>query len=82
MNTVMWDHPFTARHLAVCRDELGMHVIGPIAKRLACADVGLGAMSEPADIAAEAERLLAERPLPEGDDDVGATAQLPVRQFS
>jgi len=39
MNTMMWDHPFTARHLDVLR-ELGIVVIPPISKSLACKDVG------------------------------------------
>ncbi|RYY36761.1 hypothetical protein EON62_01540 [archaeon] len=49
MNTHMWTHPFTAKHLAVLQ-ELGMHVIPPIAKRLACGDVGHGAMAPVEDI--------------------------------
>lgn len=40
MNTHMWDHPFTARHLRVLRDELGYHVIDPMCKTLACGDTG------------------------------------------
>jgi phosphopantothenoylcysteine decarboxylase len=50
MNTFMWDSPFTQKHLEACR-ELGAQVIPPIIKRLACGDVGNGAMAEPADVA-------------------------------
>lgn len=49
MNTFMWESPFTEMHLSVCRN-LGIDVIDPIAKRLACGDIGTGAMAEPLDI--------------------------------
>ncbi|KAJ7563741.1 hypothetical protein O6H91_03G124200, partial [Diphasiastrum complanatum] len=45
MNTFMWNSPFTVRHLAAI-EELGMIIIAPTAKRLACGDVGVGAMAE------------------------------------
>lgn len=51
MNTLMWDNPFTARHLSALQ-ELGVQVIPPISKRLACGDVGSGAMEEPDAIGA------------------------------
>ncbi|KAL1927790.1 hypothetical protein VTP01DRAFT_3611 [Rhizomucor pusillus] len=47
MNTNMWNHPFTARHLGVLRELLRFHVIDPISKQLACGDTGVGAMAEP-----------------------------------
>eukprot|EP00887_Chlorella_sp_A99_P004817 scaffold4.g4817.t1 len=37
MNTYMWESPFTAEHLAACA-RLGVRVVPPIAKRLACGD--------------------------------------------
>jgi phosphopantothenoylcysteine decarboxylase len=46
MNTAMWDHIFTSRHLAVCTDELGYQIVPPVAKKLACGDIGVGAMAE------------------------------------
>jgi phosphopantothenoylcysteine decarboxylase len=39
MNTDMWDHPLTARHLAVL-GELGYVMIPPVEKKLACGVVG------------------------------------------
>lgn len=57
MNTLMWDNPFTARHLATLT-ELGVQVIPPISKRLACGDVGSGAMQEPEVIAAACRDVL------------------------
>ncbi|MFO0864362.1 MAG: flavoprotein [Gemmataceae bacterium] len=47
MNTLMWQHPATLRHqeqIAADMDEV--HWIGPIEKRLACDEVGMGAMAE------------------------------------
>ncbi|MQL95600.1 hypothetical protein Taro_028268 [Colocasia esculenta] len=49
MNTFMWSNPFTERHLNVIA-ELGISLIPPITKRLACGDHGNGAMAEPSDI--------------------------------
>ncbi|ORX75584.1 flavo protein [Basidiobolus meristosporus CBS 931.73] len=46
MNTNMWDHPFTNKHLKVLTEELRMEVIQPISKTLACGDTGVGAMEE------------------------------------
>lgn len=44
MNTLMWDNPFTKRHLDVL-EEVGFGIIMPVAKKLACGDVGVGAMA-------------------------------------
>lgn len=46
MNTAMWEHKFTARHLDVCTSELGYQIVPPVAKKLACGDIGVGAMAE------------------------------------
>ena len=40
MNTHMWDHPFTARQLQLLQQELGYHILEPVAKLLACGDRG------------------------------------------
>lgn len=54
MNTLMWEHPATGRHLAQVAADLGpsSRVVEPIEKKLACDDVGLGAMAERAAILA------------------------------
>jgi phosphopantothenoylcysteine decarboxylase len=75
MNTLMWEHPLTARHLRqLAADAAGrdppddlsaeqliewinatagrLRVVGPITKRLACGDVGVGAMAEVEEIMA------------------------------
>jgi phosphopantothenoylcysteine decarboxylase len=82
MNTLMWDKPATARHLAqIWSDATGRDVppdwslataeahfaregsvalAAPQSKRLACGDVGLGAMAEVDDIV-EVVRSLSQR---------------------
>ena len=50
MNTAMWDHPLTGQQLQTLQG-FGWQLIDPIAKQLACGDVGLGAMEEPPAIA-------------------------------
>lgn len=49
MNTTMWNSLFTERHMKTM-DELGVHVIAPVYKTLACGEVGLGAMAPVEDI--------------------------------
>ncbi|MDR1603520.1 MAG: bifunctional phosphopantothenoylcysteine decarboxylase/phosphopantothenate--cysteine ligase CoaBC [Gracilibacteraceae bacterium] len=58
MNTAMYLHPATQEHLATLRAR-GVVLVGPEAGTLACGAEGPGRMSEPAEIAAAAERLLA-----------------------
>ncbi|KAJ1883102.1 hypothetical protein LPJ57_000430 [Coemansia sp. RSA 486] len=50
MNPMMWEHPVTEKQLDVLR-QLEFVVVDPIAKGLACGDVGMGAMAEPETIA-------------------------------
>lgn len=45
MNTNMWTNVFTKKHIDIIR-ELGIKVIKPVSKLLACKDVGMGAMAE------------------------------------
>jgi phosphopantothenoylcysteine decarboxylase len=53
MNTLMWEHPLTARHLQqVTADNANVRIISPITKSLACGDVGIGAMAEVDEIVA------------------------------
>jgi len=47
MNTLMWTHPLTAKQLAEIR-SWGPHsvaIVPPVAKKLACGDVGEGALA-------------------------------------
>ncbi|KAF8322586.1 flavoprotein [Clavulina sp. PMI_390] len=57
MNTLMYEHPLTARHLETIEKIIGYEVNGPIGKELACGDVGTGAMTDWRDIV----KLVAER---------------------
>ncbi|KAJ1302175.1 hypothetical protein OPQ81_001003 [Rhizoctonia solani] len=50
MNTHMYEHPLTARHLDIVKDIIGYTLVGPIGKALACGDIGMGAMTEWSDI--------------------------------
>ncbi|KAJ8771250.1 hypothetical protein K2173_026427 [Erythroxylum novogranatense] len=68
MNTFMWNNPFTERHL-VSIDELGISLIPPATKRLACGDYGNGAMAEPSLIYSTV-RLFLESRTQQGDASV------------
>lgn len=63
MNTAMWNHPVTARHMATLEEwsvEKGgwVEVLRPIEKDLACGDMGGGAMKEWKDIVGTIEERL------------------------
>lgn len=63
MNVEMWRHPATQANLSLLK-ERGVSFIGPETGELACGEVGLGKMTEPAVIcAAIMEKLGADRPL-------------------
>ncbi|OMO87570.1 Flavoprotein [Corchorus capsularis] len=63
MNTFMWSNPFTEKHL-MSIDELGISLIPPVTKRLACGDYGNGAMAEPNLIHSTVRLFLESRPPP------------------
>jgi phosphopantothenoylcysteine decarboxylase/phosphopantothenate--cysteine ligase len=55
MNTEMWFHPVVQRNLRWLA-ELGRYrLVDPVEKRLACGDVGVGGLADPADILAAIE---------------------------
>jgi phosphopantothenoylcysteine decarboxylase len=62
MNTLMWEHPATARHLRQIVDDLGtgstLRVLEPVSKRLACDDVGVGAMAGVEEILSSVDAIL------------------------
>ena len=68
MNTYMWTNPFTEKHLMTV-DELGITLIPPVHKRLACGDYGNGSMAEPSLINSTV-RLFLESRGPPGSVDV------------
>lgn len=45
-NTHMWSHPITQQQIIVLQEELGVNVIMPVEKTLACGDTGVGAMAD------------------------------------
>lgn len=49
MNTLMWNNPFTKWHIDLI-SQLGVIMVPPVTKRLACGDYGDGAMAEPSVI--------------------------------
>jgi phosphopantothenoylcysteine decarboxylase/phosphopantothenate--cysteine ligase len=62
MHTEMWEHVAVQENLATLRRR-GVHVIDPVAGRLAGGDVGEGRLADPVDIVAAAERILGPRDL-------------------
>jgi phosphopantothenoylcysteine decarboxylase len=52
MNTLMWEHPATGRHLRQVAEDYGarLHLVAPINKVLACDDEGIGAMATRGEI--------------------------------
>ncbi len=60
MNPRMWHHPATQANLKILA-ERGAHVISPDAGEMACGDVGVGRLPEPAAIAAWLEAFVAAR---------------------
>ncbi len=83
MNTLMWQHPATARHLRQIASDIGVNppdglsldkmlvwingclgrlaIVEPEDRRLACGDVGVGAMASVEAIADRVQKILDER---------------------
>jgi phosphopantothenoylcysteine decarboxylase len=77
MNTLMWDHPLTGRHLRQLTGDAPsdldleslvdwinvhcakLHIVPPVSKRLACGDVGVGALAGVEEIVAAVQAALA-----------------------
>ncbi|CAG2120445.1 unnamed protein product, partial [Medioppia subpectinata] len=57
MNVNMWSHPITERNLQTLH-SFGYKQVGPIAKRLACGDTGMGAMAEVTAIVQQVKHVL------------------------
>ena len=57
MNTRMWEHSATRANLALLLAR-GVEIVGPVSGELAEGEVGVGRMSEPAEIVMHAEALL------------------------
>ena len=58
MNTAMWEKPSVQRNIKMLTSD-GYHLVGPQQGWQSCRRSGMGRMSEPADIQAAIERMLA-----------------------
>jgi phosphopantothenoylcysteine decarboxylase/phosphopantothenate--cysteine ligase len=54
MNVEMWQNPATARNAETLRAD-GVHIVGPASGGQACGEMGMGRMTEPADIVADVQ---------------------------
>jgi phosphopantothenoylcysteine decarboxylase/phosphopantothenate--cysteine ligase len=54
MNVEMWQNPATQRNAETLRAD-GVHVVGPASGGQACGEMGMGRMTEPADILADVQ---------------------------
>jgi phosphopantothenoylcysteine decarboxylase/phosphopantothenate--cysteine ligase len=52
MNTQMWEHPIVQRNLQWLRETQRYTLVDPTEKRLACGDVGVGALADVDDVLA------------------------------
>jgi len=52
MNTQMWDHPIVQRNRRWLEETGRFHFVEPVAKRLACGDVGVGGLASTDDLLA------------------------------
>jgi phosphopantothenoylcysteine decarboxylase len=57
MNTAMWTHPVTIQQLSIVKSWGFVTVVTPISKKLACGDIGIGAMEETPIIARRIKEL-------------------------
>ena len=57
MNTEMWDHPAVQANLARVLEMGRAHLVSPVEKRLACGDIGPGALADPTDLLSACEGL-------------------------
>jgi phosphopantothenoylcysteine decarboxylase/phosphopantothenate--cysteine ligase len=57
MHTEMWEHPATRHNVEVLRGR-GVHLVGPLAGRLAGAEEGLGRLADPCEIVDAAALVL------------------------
>lgn len=60
MNTRMWEHPITAKHVSILK-EWGYVEIPPVSKKLMCGDVGVGAMAEVTTIVNEVIAIILQK---------------------
>jgi phosphopantothenoylcysteine decarboxylase/phosphopantothenate--cysteine ligase len=59
MNAAMWDKPSVQRNVETLRGD-GYHIVGPQEGWQSCRRSGMGRMSEPTEIQAAIEQLVAQ----------------------
>ncbi|BFZ62346.1 hypothetical protein YB2330_003439 [Saitoella coloradoensis] len=72
MNTYMWTHPATKRHMDRVKEEQGwVEFVDPVEKVLACGDLGMGGMADVGTIVVRVVKSLGleEEEEQDGDDD-------------
>jgi phosphopantothenoylcysteine decarboxylase/phosphopantothenate--cysteine ligase len=62
MNVEMWQNAATARNAETLRAD-GVHIVGPASGGQACGEMGMGRMTEPADILADVQFFFQPKPL-------------------
>jgi phosphopantothenoylcysteine decarboxylase / phosphopantothenate---cysteine ligase len=62
MNVEMWQNPATARNAETLRAD-GVQIVGPASGGQACGEMGMGRMTEPADILADVQFFFQKKPL-------------------
>ena len=62
MNVEMWQNPATARNAETLRAD-GVQIVGPASGGQACGEMGMGRMTEPADILADVQFFFRPKPL-------------------
>jgi phosphopantothenoylcysteine decarboxylase / phosphopantothenate---cysteine ligase len=62
MNVEMWQNAATARNAETLRAD-GVHIVGPASGGQACGEMGMGRMTEPADILADMQFFFQPKPL-------------------
>src|ERR671915_1839788 len=62
MNVEMWQNPATARNADTLRAD-GVQIVGPASGGQACGEMGMGRMTEPADILADIQLFFQPKPL-------------------
>ena len=61
MNVEMWQNPATARNAETLRAD-GVQIVGPASGGQACGEMGMGRMTEPADILADVQFFFQPKP--------------------
>lgn len=56
MNTQMWQHPAVQKNISTIK-TMGVHIVSPVKKKLACGETGAGAMNSVSQIVVETRTI-------------------------